>query len=487
MGAVIALLNKHEEDVTKAASTMLSALSIRKTEAYGVASPSIVRHEKSVEKLLSQNLYSSVAIGHASVKILPQDREQPVQIGKTSLVFEGRIFDPQRLRLNRSKCALKTSEMTLEGFKRLIKQAEGDFVFVTMNSDELVAGRDVLGARPLYYGENAILAGLASERKALWKIGIRHVKTFPPGMTAKVNRQGFKFSVTRRIINSRPRNLTMGSASEKLEQLLRKAVNDRIAGLESVAVAFSGGLDSSIIASLSQKSKVNVHLIHVSLADHSETEHAKKVADELKLPLHSYLYSEKDVFETLPCVLDLIEEFDPVKTSIGIPFYWIAEKASQLKLKVILAGQGADELFAGYRRYVDNYVSEGRDEVRHSLHHDVVNMYKSNLERDFKICNFHGLELRLPFVTNKLVRFALSLPVELKLQPTDNTLRKLVLRNVGRNLGLPRSVVDRPKKAIQYATGVSKVLGRTAKREDLTVKEYLRRVYQTIFPKEDVT
>ena len=89
-------------------------------------------------------------------------------------------------------------------------------------------------------------------------------------------------------------------------------------------------------------------------------------------------------------------------------------------------------------------------------------------------------------MTNKLVRFALSLPVELKLQPTDNTLRKLVLRNVGRNLGLPRSVVDRPKKAIQYATGVSKILGRTAKREDLTVKEYLRRVYHTIFPKEDV-
>jgi asparagine synthase (glutamine-hydrolysing) len=114
-------------------------------------------------------------------------------------------------------------------------------------------------------------------------------------------------------------------------------------------------------------------------------------------------------------------------------------------------------------------------------------MYKSNLERDFKICNFHGLELRLPFVTNELVRFALSLPVELKLQPTDVTLRKLVLRDVGRNLGLPRSVVDRPKKAIQYATGVSKILGRTAKSEDLTVKEYLRKVYQTIFPRENVT
>jgi asparagine synthase (glutamine-hydrolysing) len=487
MGTVIALLNKRCEDTTEAVSTMFSALSFKKANCYGVASSSFVRHEKSVEKLLSQKLSSNLAIGHASAKIFPEDKEQPLQIGKTFVVFEGRIFHPQIPKLRSHAFTLQTSDLTSENLKRLIRRADGDFVFVTTNYDRLIAGRDVLGARPLYYGENAILAGLASERKALWKIGIRNTKTFPPGMIAEVNRQGFKFSVAKRIVDSRPRSITIEDASKKLEQLLRKSVSDRIAGLESVAVAFSGGLDSSIIASLARKSKVNTQLIHVSLADRSETEHARRVANELEIPLHSYMYTEKDVLETIPRVLYLIEEFDPVKTSIGIPIYWIAERASQLKLKVILAGQGADELFAGYSRYVDDYVNKGGNAVSHSLLKDITNMYENNLERDSKICNFHGSELRLPFVTNRLVRFAVSLPIQLKLQPTNNTLRKLVLRRVGRNLGLPRSAFDRPKKAIQYATGINQILTRTAKNENLTVKEYLRGIYRTVFPEEDNT
>jgi asparagine synthase (glutamine-hydrolysing) len=154
-----------------------------------------------------------------------------------------------------------------------------------------------------------------------------------------------------------------------------------------------------------------------------------------------------------------------------------------MNLKVILAGQGADELFGGYRKYVDDYIHKGRDKAQQTIFQDVVNMYQNNLERDFKICNFNGLELRLPFTTRENVNFALSLPLELKLQPNEDTLRKLVLRTVGRNLGLPQSVVDRPKKAMQYATGVSKVLDRTAKSRNLSTKEYLNSVYQTVFPR----
>jgi asparagine synthetase B (glutamine-hydrolysing) len=62
-----------------------------------------------------------------------------------------------------------------------------------------------------------------------------------------------------------------------------------------------------------------VHLIHVSLKNQLETEHAKKVAEELRLPIHVYLYDEEDVEKILSRVLWLIEESDPVKASIGIP------------------------------------------------------------------------------------------------------------------------------------------------------------------------
>jgi asparagine synthase (glutamine-hydrolysing) len=106
-------------------------------------------------------------------------------------------------------------------------------------------------------------------------------------------------------------------------------------------------------------------------------------------------------------------------------------------------------------------------------------MYKSNLERDMKICNFHGVEMRLPFATYEVARFAVDLPIELKIQPTETTLRKLVLRNLARNLGLPQRIVERPKKAVQYSTGVSQSLKKAARRKNQTLNEYVQEKFQT--------
>jgi asparagine synthase (glutamine-hydrolysing) len=162
--------------------------------------------------------------------------------------------------------------------------------------------------------------------------------------------------------------------------------------------------------------------------------------------------------------------------------YWVAENAAKLNCKILLAGQGGDELFGGYRRYVDEYVHEGRDKVLYTMFQDIVRLHEKNLERDFKICNSKGMELRLPFATNEIVNFALSLPLELKLEPNDNTPRKLVLRQAGRSLGLHESIVDRPKKAMQYATGIIRTLNKIAKRKNQSLQIYLQSVFQTVFP-----
>jgi asparagine synthase (glutamine-hydrolysing) len=107
-------------------------------------------------------------------------------------------------------------------------------------------------------------------------------------------------------------------------------------------------------------------------------------------------------------------------------------------------------------------------------------MHETNFERDFKICNFHNVELRLPFANFQIARFAVNLPVTLKLVLPDDGLRKLVLRRVAENLGLPKFIVERPKKAIQYATGVNKVLKKLANKEGLSLREYLCQTFQTL-------
>ena len=406
------------------------------------------------------------------------DRQHPVRLGDATVLFDGRIYSPT--------LGVSGTEIIAEKLQRLdhfkasetfLKEVEGDFSFMIAEPQGIIAGRDPVGVQPLYYGENRTVAALASNRKALWKLGIEKPLSFPPGHLAFVSREGFKFKPVKTLVYSEPKQVTMQKAAETLQKLLEKSVRRRVSGTKEIAVAFSGGLDSSVVAFLASKCRVNVHLVHVSLENRPETEEAKKAADELRLPLQVYLFREADVEKVASRVVELIEEADPVKVSIGVPFYWTAEKASETGFRVLLAGQGADELFGGYQRYVNDYLSHGKEKVRKTMFDDVVKIHESNIERDEKICSFHDVELRLPFASYQIAKFALNLSVELKIERKADSLRKLVLRKVAVDMGLPSSIVEKPKKAVQYATGINDALKKLAKKQGRTVKDYVNMLF----------
>jgi len=484
MGAIIAVLNKKGESAAETALTMLKMLKPKSAEVYGTASPSTIRIGKTVDALQSQDINSHVVIGYIFSKTLSLDKPQPIELKNSTLVFEGRTCPPNKEMSDAEAIAKKLQQNREKTVNTLIKEIEGDFAFVIAELKRLIAGRDAMGIRPLYYGENTNFAALASERKALWKIGIEKTDSFPPGHVALVDKNGFKFKPVKTLTHSKPKRTTVQAAAKELQTLLRYSVKEKVSGLKEVAVAFSGGLDSSIIAFLAKNSGVNVHLIHVSLEKQPEIEYAEKAAEELKLPIQVYLYNEEDVEGVLPHVLWLIEEPDPIKTGIGIPVYWAAEKAAEMKIKVMLTGQGADELFGGYKRYVNDYSLYGSEKVREAILNDIFRMYETNFERDFKICNFHNVEPRLPFATYQIAKFAMDLPLELKIENQDSALRKLVLRQVAENLGLPKFIAEKPKRAIQYTTGINKTLKKLAKRKELPIKEYVQKMFQTILKKK---
>jgi asparagine synthase (glutamine-hydrolysing) len=270
----------------------------------------------------------------------------------------------------------------------------------------------------------------------------------------------------------------MDDAAKQLQALLEESIQRRVHGLKEVAVAFSGGLDSSLVAFLASKSGVNVNLLHVSLENQPETEEAMAAAEVLNLPLQVNLFKDSDVERTLPKVVELIEEPDPIKASIGLPFYWVAQNAAEANFKVMLAGQGADELFGGYQRYVNECCQDGTEAARITMFKDVVRLHETNLERDLKITGFHDVELRLPFVSFDLAEFALGLPVEFKIENKTDTLRKLVLRKMALDVGMPASMSKQPKKAVQYSTGINDAIKRIAKNHQKTVKEYINELFQ---------
>jgi len=413
-----------------------------------------------------------------SATLSSYDKQHCVRLDDAIALFDGRIYSPT-LDVPVTEITTKKFQQTdrLKASEAFLKEVEGDFSFIIAEPQRIIAGRAPIGVKPLYYGENTTVAALASNKKALWKLGIDEALSFPPGHLTIVSREGFKFKPIKTLVYSEPKQVTMQKAAETLQKLLERSVRRRVSGTKEIAVAFSGGLDSSVVAFLASKCQANVHLFHVSLENRPETEEAKKAADELNLPLHVYLFGESDVEKVVSSVLELIEEADAVKASIGVPFYWTAEKAAEAGFRVLLAGQGADELFGGYQRYVNDYLLYGKERARRAMFDDVVKLHESNIERDVKICGFHDVELRLPFASYQIAKFAVTLPIELKIERSADTLRKLVLRKVAVDMGLPLSIVEKPKKAVQYATGINAALKKLAKEQGRTVKDYMNMLF----------
>ena len=478
MGAIIAILSRKIEDVRREAVSMLKMLGHGKADGFGLGSPTKVIIDGSIENLERKEFDSHILIGQVFSKILESDIPQPVQFDRGTLVFEGRIFasieNPAKANLVAQR--LNQSDRNAETF---VEEFDGSYAFGLAEHGRLIVGRDSLGLRPLYYGENNRLTVFASERKALWKIGIGQTSSFPPGNVAYVDERSFKIKPVRAIIKQRVKEITLETAVADLRRLLQSSVRQTISGLKETALAFSGGLDSSIIALLAKCCQADIHLIFVGLKNRAEMDHAEKAAEALELPLHIYQYDKTSVEKHLPRVLWLIEEANPVQASIGLPVFWTAENASKMGLKALLTGQGADELFAGYRRHLDHYTIYGKENAEETIFHDILEMHRSNLERDAKICNCHDIELRLPFVTHQLREFAVSLPLRLKISP-NGKVRKYVLRRLAEDMGLPEFIARRPKRAVQYSTGVIKVLRRLSKQKRQSVKEYTENMFADI-------
>jgi asparagine synthase (glutamine-hydrolysing) len=341
----------------------------------------------------------------------------------------------------------------------------------------------MFGTAPLYYGENPTHCAVASERKALWKLEIKEVRSFPPGNSAIMSRKGFTFKPHAPALKcTLQRRIRFEKAASNLQKLLLKSTKERLTNIKEVAVAFSGGLDSTVIVALAQKCVPKVNLVTVSLENQQEFLLVKKAAEILRLPFHLKMCSIADLERDLEKVLWLIEEPNAMKASVAIPFFWTAETASKIGCKVLLAGQGADELFGGYHRYLTQYKHGSAEAVQQSMFNDVVRSYEVNFQRDEPVCTYHGVELRLPYIDYEVARFALSLPLDQKIDSFTDVLRKRVLRQVARNLGLPDSLVNRPKKAIQYATGVDKALRGLAQEKGLTEQGYIEETFEKIYP-----
>ncbi len=473
---LIALIDKSGKNVVPNIEKALKQAQEENQACFGMATPSTAANATDIKGLATAKLNSAIALGYVST---PEANKEIaiLNTGEETLLFDGRIFRPAPKPSATSVLNRKLGADAFKSAQAILKTVEGEYALIIATPKRLVAARDPVGIQPLYYGESTQFTTFASNRTALWRLGVEEPKSFPPGHVAEATVNGIKITPAKTLEFNEPKPIGMAKAAATLQKLLEKSVRRRVIGQKEVAVAFSGGLDSSVVACLAKKAGVAVRLIHVSMRDQPETDEARKAALALGLPMEVRLFTEADAERDLPKVAALIEESDPVKAAVGLPFYWTAQQAATAGLQVMLAGQGADELFGGYQRYVQEYITKGDIAVRRTMFHDVAVIHESNLERDEKICSYFDVQLRIPFGSVDVATFAMSLPTRLKFECKPDSLRKLVLRRAAFDIEISKSIAEKPKKAVQYSTGVNNALKKIAKRHNQTLAEYVNQLF----------
>jgi len=480
MVAIAAVRDKKGKEAAEKTYEMLKTLAHRFNHSYGIATRNSIFIIKNHADLTDEIPEANAAIGYGLCKTQPKDQPQPILEEDFTLALEGRFFPSQNPSDLEFVCELLKSRGA-EKIQEIIEKLDGSYNLAILHKGNILIGRDPFGTRPLYYGENSRFIAIASEKKALWKLGIES-EPLPPGTIAAISRDGIKLKKARSFDETALKDATEEEAAKTIQRLIFEAVKERILDLDKFAIAFSGGLDSSLLALTAKKCGFIPQLISVGLEGRKETEEAVSSAEALGLPIKLKIFNEQDVEAVIPKVLWLIEEPDPVKLSIAIPLFFAAETASENGLRVMLAGQGSDELFAGYKKYLQIYSEKGEKALYAALREDFLNCYRTNFERDEKVCAFHKLELRLPYADWELSNYALNLPPKLKIT-LEAGQRKTVLRKAAEKLGLPASIANKPKKAIQYTTGVTSILKKIAKRKGLNLQKYVEKVFTEIFPK----
>ena len=243
---------------------------------------------------------------------------------------------------------------------------------------------------------------------------------------------------------------------DHLSHLLVDAVNRRVD--DKIAIAFSGGVDSSLLAFLCEKLDREFTLYTIGFADSKDVLAAQTVADEMDWPVKIKIIQLEDVEVLAKKVISITGKRDPVNVGVGCVMYCVLEMMEEI---ILLTGIGSEELFAGYERH--------KVDVQAACWDGLLHIWERDVTRDISIAEHFGKELRLPFMDKKLISYAMKIDPSLKIGEQ----RKQILREAAVNLGLSKEFAWRKKSAAQYGSKFDFAFEKLAKKKGLGKKEYL--------------
>ncbi len=334
-----------------------------------------------------------------------------------------------------------------------LREVDGDYAILFPSEEKVVFARDPLGVKPLFIGRSEKRVGIASEAKALKAVGLE-AESVQPGFVYQASLEGIVRFPIRSASGSGQLHVGLEEATETVLELLRRSVERRIKG-GRIAIGFSGGVDSSLLTLLASQIG-DVKLVSVYASGSRDEVNVKASARLLGLDLVEVTLTPREVAEKIERIAEITEKQSAMDIAIGMAINTVASTARDEGCDCLLLGQLADELFGGYRRYLRVYSEEGAEAAHRAMVKDTLGAYSANFERDEAAASPYT-DLRLPYASLELAEYALSLNLQLKINP-ENDERKIVLRKAALQAGVPKELALKPKKALQFSSNLQKIV-----------------------------
>ncbi|MCL4361606.1 asparagine synthase (glutamine-hydrolyzing) [Candidatus Dependentiae bacterium] len=341
----------------------------------------------------SDQLQIGLAHRRLSIIDLSNAASQPMMDYEKSvtITFNGEIYNFKELKQELESLGFRfrsnsDTEVIIQAYKawgiNCLSKFEGIFAIILADlaKNEIYLIRDRAGVKPLYFSTQNNILSFASEIKSLWHLpwikkeinlqGLSHYLTYlsipapltlykeiyklPASYYLKIDKnKNLEFvEWYNPVKNSHQYNLSENQYIDQIRFLLEESVKKRLVSDVPVGIFLSGGIDSSLIVSLASKYVPHIKTFNISYSDgqeYNEQEDARLVAKKFNTEHHEMVISESESFDFFEKMV--YHQDEPIGDCVCIPLYYVSQMLSNTNLKVVLLGEGSDELFCGYSNY----------------------------------------------------------------------------------------------------------------------------------------
>ncbi|MFO8011390.1 MAG: asparagine synthase B [Dehalococcoidia bacterium] len=432
------------------------------------------------------HVFNNAVFGHTRLSIVDVAKgHQPILAddGRTGIICNGEIYNFRSIRERLlSKYEFESgsdSEVVLHLYREVgpdcVYDLDGMFAFAIYDGDNFMLARDPIGIKPLYYGYVDGNMYFSSELGAMSLAGVEEVHEFPAGHYYTPGEGLVQYYQVPPI-----QHHILTDAEESCELIRRtflRAVKKRLLADREVHVGSfcSGGLDSSLVAAIAAEEIPHLHTFAVGMRDTFGVESDDLVASRIAAghigsAHHEYVFTEDEYYEALPIVINRLETYDPSLVRCAVPCFFTCKCAADY-VTVVLTGEGADEIFAGYH-YMKHFT---RGKINLEAGRLLGNVHNINLQRADRMGMYFSLELRVPFFDVAMIDLAMKIPPELKIREHNgDRIEKWILRKAFEGTGyLPDDILWRYK--VQYTQGAGcEDLGEKLANSEVSDDEYER-------------